>query len=70
MSSDRYLLQAEPHSGPTTELPKTSLDQVFDFILGLMNKVHARESNNAVINNRIASIPLLNELYKKGTILD
>ncbi|GBM79434.1 hypothetical protein AVEN_213290-1 [Araneus ventricosus] len=31
-----------------------------------MNKVHAREGNHVVIYNLFTSIPLLNELSKKG----
>ncbi|GBM30583.1 hypothetical protein AVEN_27617-1 [Araneus ventricosus] len=66
---DGYLFHAEPYSGSTTKLPQTSLGQGSDVVLGLMNKVYARESNGqprVVMDNLFTSIPLLNELSKKG----
>ncbi|GBN52809.1 hypothetical protein AVEN_80919-1 [Araneus ventricosus] len=65
-SKDGYLLHAEPYSGSTTKLPQTSLGQGPDVFLGLMNKVYAREGNRVVMDNLFTSIPLLNELSKKG----
>ncbi|GBN23920.1 PiggyBac transposable element-derived protein 2 [Araneus ventricosus] len=64
--SDGYLFHAEPYSGSTTKLPQTGLDQGPDVVLGLMNKVHAREGNHVVMDKLFTSIPLLNELSKKG----
>ncbi|GBM23837.1 PiggyBac transposable element-derived protein 3, partial [Araneus ventricosus] len=65
-SSDGYLFHAESYSGSTTKLPQTGLGQGPDVVLGLMNKVHAREGNHVVMDNLFTSIPLLNELSKKG----
>ncbi|GBM20959.1 PiggyBac transposable element-derived protein 3 [Araneus ventricosus] len=65
-SSDGYLFHAELYSSSTTKLPQTGLGQGPDVVLGLMNKVHAHEGNHVVMDNLFTSIPLLNELSKKG----
>ncbi|GBL86994.1 PiggyBac transposable element-derived protein 3, partial [Araneus ventricosus] len=65
-SSEGYLFHAEPYSGSTTKLPQTGLGRGPDVVLGLMNKVHAHEGNHVVMYNLFPSIPLLNELSKKG----
>ncbi|GBM78794.1 hypothetical protein AVEN_81963-1 [Araneus ventricosus] len=67
ISLDGYLFHAEPYSGSTTKLPQTGLGQGPDVVLGLMNKVYAREGNHVVMDNLFTSIPLLNELSKKDS---
>ncbi|GBN85927.1 PiggyBac transposable element-derived protein 2 [Araneus ventricosus] len=64
--NDGYLFHPEPYSGSTTKLPQTGLGQGPDVVLGLMNKVHAREGNHVVMDYLFTSIPLLNELSKEG----
>lgn len=65
-SPEGFMFHAEPYSGSSTKLPQTGLGQGPDVVLGLIEKVQAREGNHIVMDNLFTTIPLLNELSKKG----
>lgn len=56
----------DPYSGSSTKLPYTGIGQGPDIVLGLIDKVHAREDKHIVSDNLFSSIMLLNELWKRG----
>ena len=66
ISSEGYLLHAEPFCGVDTDLPDTGLGQGADGVLGLIEKCKVKAGSAATFDNLFTSLPLLDELTELG----
>ena len=65
-STEGYLLHAEPYCGSDTMLKDTGLGQGADVVLGLIEKCNLSSGCTLTFDNLFTSLPLLDELSKRG----
>ena len=73
LSSDEYLLNAEPYCGKDNDFPETGLGQGSDVVLGKIKKCDLTKGSTVAMNNFFTTLPLLEKLtdvsmYGVGTI--